>query len=362
MSRLSRFRGRALALSALLVFAAACSSAVNATTDSAGGPVSVNIGTQTLTVHKPMRIAYFAIGNTNAYLAAFNNAVSAAVKKIPGASLTVFNGQFSAETQFDQLQNALASKKYNAAIIDPDDGNLLCNEVTKAAPASGVAMVVIAAPVCGREGNGVAQQYAPGTLSYVGGNDTWEYFQKFLEYMVKQNPGPQRVLVLTGPALFGVTENLQKALHLVEAVNPDFKVVAEEPTDYSILQGQTQAQAMIQAHPNATILFSDYSDVTHGAVEALQAAGKIGQVKVYDKGASSWVISAIKAGTVVATSPYNPASNATTAVQLLEKAFDGQTVPRSVANDGVPLPAGADPVTGMYVIDKSNLGTYTPQY
>jgi ribose transport system substrate-binding protein len=365
MSRPSRLARRiaGLVLAALVATAAltACGTAQTAT--SGNGPsATVDVDSQKLTVKNPLRVAYFAAGSTNSYLAALKKSIEGSIGEIDGASVTSFDGKFDAQTQINQVQNALASKKFNAFIIDPLDGNLMCNPLTKSAPAAGVVVVVIAAPLCGRISKPVQDQYAPGTLAYLGGTDTSAYFEKFFEYMAEQNPGPQKVLVLTGPALFGVTINVDTALKAVQQKYPDFKVVAEAATDYSVLQGQQKTQSMVQANPDATLLFTDYSDITRGAVTALKSAGKLDQIKVYDKGGSSWVVDAMKNGEVVATSGYYPTSNGAAAVDLLKKAFDGQETPRFVANDGAPVPPGADEETGLVVIDQSNLSSYQAEY
>jgi ribose transport system substrate-binding protein len=345
---------------------AACGSAPNETSTSTGqaassDSVAVDVGTTKVNVKGPMKLAYFSLGTNNSYLQAAIKSVKDSVAKIPGASVRVFDANFDASTQFNQIQNALQSKKYNAAIVLPVDPQLICNILTKQAPTQGLVVSVMTGALCGRtvkEGDGL---WAPGTLDYVGGVHTYNYWKQYLDYVVEKNPGPQKVLVLTGPKINAITVNLDKALKDVQAEHPDFKVVAKQDTDYSVPVAQQKMVPMIQAHPDATIFFSAYSNLTRGAMQALQGAGKVGKIKIYDKGATEWAINQLRAGKIETTTPEHPVAIMSKQVELLQDALDGKKVPRFVGNDGAPIPAGADEKTGLVIIDQKAAKTFEPE-
>lgn len=364
MSRRGSISGLALASAAALSMAVAgCGSSPNSSgTPGAGATgadsVKVNLGSTTVSVKPPMKLAFFELGTNNSYLQANIRSVKEAVGKLPGASVQVFDGKFDPSTQFNQIQNALQSGKFNTAIALPADPQLLCKALTQAAPSKGVIVSVMTNGLCGRAGNEGAGLRAPGTLTYVGGVHTQKYWKAYLDYVVKQNPGPQKVLVLTGPKINAITVALNKALADIQKEHPEFKVVASGETDYSVPVAQQKMVPMLQAHQDATLLFSAYSNLTKGAIQAMKAAGKLGKIKIYDKGGTTYAVQQLKAGTIEATTPEYPVTIIKKQVELLNDALNGKTVPPFVPNDGAPLPADADPATGLVVIDKNSVATF----
>jgi ribose transport system substrate-binding protein len=258
------------------------------------------------------------------------------------------------------MQNALASKKYNAWIVDAVDGSLICNIATKDAPAANIAVVNVAGPLCGLGDKPSAQDHwAPGTVAIVD-NLSVDFLTDWYEYMVKENPGPQKVVVLMGPESHPTYRQHKEALDKIQAEHPDFKVEAIAATDFSRLEGQKQTQSLLLAHPDATILMSIYSDITEGALSAIKSAGKTGSIKVYDRGGSRPIIEAIKAGNVIATTANYPVG-AANAVEALRKAFAGEQGPRVILNDGGPIPPGST-ATGLVIIDSSNVADFEIEY
>jgi ABC-type sugar transport system substrate-binding protein len=129
---------------------------------------------------------------------------------------------------------------------------------------------------------------------------------------------------------------------------------------YTEQDGYNLTQQAVQQHPNVTVIMSVYSGTTQGAVKALQAAHLQGKVKLYDQGGDSESVTAIKDGTQSMSMPLFPASQASTAVALLNQLNTGQvSAPQVRLNDGSTLGgANGEP----YFVDKGNVGTFTAEY
>lgn len=342
---------------------AACGSDSSTTSTSGGGATNgkpVDVGSMTVTQRGPLRIAYFLAGLNNSYLQS-QKAAAEEWSQQHDVPVTIFDGKFDATQQFNQIQNALQSGKYNAAVVEANDTQLECKILTEQAPQKGW-VVSNAQPLCGRAANEGDELWAPGTLNFIGGNHTHSYFTKYFMKIAAENPGPQVVLALKGPALDAITVNFDKAIAEVQARYPDFKVVAEGETDYSTPLAQERMVPMIQAHPDATILLSTYSNVTKGAVQALKAAGKLDDIRIYEKGGTTWAVQAVKDGTIVSTTPEHPQSSTRASLDSLLHAYQtGDPGPRFIPNDGAPLPKEADPRTGLIVLTKENIDSYTPE-
>ena len=359
-----------LAVPLAMTVLAACGSTASSTgasgASSSGGTwktetVSVG-GGRTITVQGPPHIAYFPAGNLNTYLDIRQQAIKAAVAKIPGASVTIYNADWDATTQVNMIQNAISSGKFNAFIVDTDDASAECNMLTQTAPAAHIAVVNLSTPICNLSSNPNGRdQVANGTVGAVGNNNILA-IRDYLLYMIKHNPGPQKVIVLTGPPLHPLTPEINAALALIKTEYPQFQVIADETTDFSTLQGQQKTAPLLVAHPNATILFSAYADITVGALTAIKAAGMTGKIKVYDQFGSKAIVTDIENGTVAATTGGYPIGSADAGVAMILNAFQGHQSSRIVLGDGGPVPEDASTWNGVTIVDKSNAAQYQPQF
>jgi ribose transport system substrate-binding protein len=377
--RTARFGAAAGALAAVIAISACGSSGGGAgssgSTASSGASgsggksktYSINVGTSTpIKVSGTPKIAFFISGTTDAYGVAYMKAMKADVAKIPGASLTIFDGNFNATTQLNQIQDAESTNKYNAYIINPNDGPQLCSLGTKAAAAKNIPVVVVQSALCN---NGSAAnwtgQYSAGTLEYVGIYTT-DLEEEFLAAIAKENPGPQRVVLLTGPTLWPTTPDIETAFKWIQKRDPGFKLIAQAPTDFSVAEGQQKLLPILQANKNATIVFSVYSDIAEGAATAIKEAGLSGKIKSYDIGVSTWDGQALKDGQLNASlSTGYPVNDAAHVIDAFKDAFSGKQPPKVVPNDGAPLKKSqilAGGKTKPIIITKANISTFTPQY
>lgn len=365
MKKLRKSAGLLVAGTALLLALSACSSGAPAPQSTDAGdwePVTLDLGTHQVEVQGPPRIAFFNAGSVNAYNQAIQTAVEEAVAEIPGATLTSFDQQFDPQRGLNMIENAIASGEYNAFLVYALDPNQYCKILSEDAPAAGIAVAVEGGAICGLSLEPRAEdQWQPGTLSVLT-NITTDYEYAFFRNIAEKYEGDKKVIVLSGPDLFPTTANLNEALERIQKDFPDFQVVAQASTDFSLVEGQAQAQALLQAHPEANMIFTVYSDITLGAMAAVKEAGREGEIKIFDIGASTPIVEGIKAGTVEAAAPYFPISNGRSMIEVIHTAFRGEEWPRYVKNDGGPITADSDPETGMFWLDRKNVDSFTPEY
>jgi ribose transport system substrate-binding protein len=296
----------------------------------------------------PLRIAFLSAATNNVYLqSGIKGAQDAAAKH--GATVDVFDGNWQPATQFNQAQNIISGGQYNAILAEMNDGNQACRILTEDAPKNNVLVSVANQPLCERADKEGEEYWAPGTLTYVGGSQGREAFRDFFMRIAEENPGPQKVIVVTGPDLNANTINTDAALKDVQEKYPDFKVVATVRTNYTVPQGNEKTLPLLQANPDATILIGNYSDITRGAVQAVKQAGLSDSIKVYDSGGNSWAFQAVRDGDVYLTRTYTPYDEMYKAVEALAKAWQGDQVPRYI-----PLESA--------LVTKENIDQHQPQY
>lgn len=351
----------ALLTGALTVTLVSCSTGDQGQTSSASCGKAYKLDSYSIPTCGDLKLAVFLPGTSNADLQGRIDYLNGEIPKIKGASMTIFDGKFDATTQLNQIQNALQSGRYNAAIAAPVDGVLTCNALSKQAPTAGVLVAVPNLALCGRTANEGDDLRAPGTLTYVGGTQTPAYWTDYLNWIATQNPGPQQFLALTDPAApFPLTANFEQAAAAVEKIHPDFKIVGKAATDLTIGGAYQKTVALLQAHPDATGLVTMFSTETQGAVQALQAASKLDKLKIYDKGSTPWAVQALTSGQVAASSPERAVTSTATMLQAMLDARGGKAVPPFYGNDGAPSPTSAPP-SGFTVFTAKTIGTYPGQ-
>jgi len=343
-------RAAATTLVAAALALSACSTASDkaSQSNSAGAGPSVSI-----TQPSQLKIAYFSAGTGDSYLQAAIEAAHAEAGKL-GATLNVFDGQFDAQTQYNQIQTALTSGKYNAFAVEPNDGNLLCNLLTKEAVDKGILVSVFNEPICDRAVKEGDQLWQPGTVTYVGGQTVASYDQ-WVKSIIDANPSGGKVAVITGPDLNANTLVMRAAEELIKA-NNKFEIVAKQTTDYSTPKAFAAAQTILQANPGLGIFISNYSGMTRGVVQAVNGAGKKGQVKTYDFGGDNWSLGAVKAGDIEQTVVMLPKQETIDAIDALADVVNGKTVDHFIDLTKSPK------LPGMAFVTAQNVDKFTAEY
>lgn len=334
----------ALAASALLLALTGCTTA-----SSQAGSTESASDAPTVSDPKDLKVAYFSAGSSNQYLqASIEEAKTVATEG--GFSLDVFDGQFDAQVQFNQMQTALTSGKYNTFVVEPNDGNLVCDLLTKDAPAAGVMVSVFNLPICGRATNLGEDTWEPGTVTYVGGQ-TLDVYEAWVDEVIKANPDGGKIALISGPDLNANSICFFKAAEAFKD-NPKFEVVAEQTTDYTTPKAFEAAQTIVQANPDLDILMSNFSGMTRGVVQATGGT----DISVYDFGGDQWALDNVGSGTITSTVMMLPRQETRDAIEAVVKYVSGDDVAKFInLTDSSSLP-------GTPFVTKDNVGDFTAEY
>lgn len=295
----------------------------------------------------PLRIAFLSMATNNQYLQSGMEGARAAAAEV-GAEIEIFDGGWNAAAQYNQLQNILTSGGFNAILAEMNDGRQTC-DILRQAHEQGVLVVVANNPLCGRDTEEGDALWEPGTLAYVGGSQSREAYRDWMMWVAERNPGPQRVAVVTGPELISNSVNTDLAVAEVQAARPDFEVVATVRTDYSVPSANERMLPVLQANQDLTLIVSNYSDMTRGAVQAVRQAGREGTVRIEESGGSAWAFEAIRRGQIDSTRTFTPYTEMYLGVQAIAGAWAGEEVPRYLAlTSDLVTPENVDDVTPEY--------------
>ncbi|AXG82156.1 sugar ABC transporter substrate-binding protein [Streptomyces paludis] len=300
-----------------------------------------------------LKIAYFSAGTSNAYLQA---AIAAAKKEAGtlGVKLDVFDGQFDAQKQFDQIQTAITSGRYNAFAVEPNDGNLVCKLLTKNAADKGILVSVFNLPICGRATKLGDETWEPGTVTYVGGQ-TLDVYRAWVAQVIEDNPGGAKIALISGPDLNANTICFQEAAKEF-AKHKGFEVVARQSTDYTTPKGLAAAQTILRANPDLNVVMSNFSGMSRGVVQAVSGAKRTGKVKIYDFGGDKWALDSVKRGTLEQSVMMLPAQETIEAIRALADHVKGEDVPHFINL------TESDALPGTPFATRATIGEFNPEY
>jgi ribose transport system substrate-binding protein len=306
------------------------------------------------------KIAFFIAGSSDPFLIA-NIAEIKSFAKEQGLEYKLFDAQFDAGKQVNQMATALQSGQYNAWVLQSLAGDQECDLAAKKAPAAGIVVSVVGTTVCGRDLNAREELWAPGTLNYIGPAGVAGY-RGVAEYAAEQNPGAQKVLVITPPPLLSLTRQQDQATKEFVKEHPNFDVVATVRTDNSSPVCNQKTANALQAHPDVTVILTGSTTCTQGIVPALRSAGKLGKIKVYEYGSGiPWELEALEKGWIESSTSRYPRTMIRTAIQHLQAVWKGEKTPHFVPNDGHPPESGRKEADPVYIVTKDNVDTFTPE-
>lgn len=298
---------------------------------------------------KDIKMAFFSAGTSNQYLQAGIDALKGFANK-QGFTLDVFDGKFDAQTQYNQMQTAITSGKYNSFVVEANDGNLVCNMLTKDAPAAGIMVSIINIQICGRETSLGEETWQPGTVTFVGGQ-TLDIYQKWIDQVKKDHPDGAKIALIEGPQLNSNSKNFDKSIEA--GFTGKWQVVAKQYTDYTTAQAFAAAQTIVQSHPDLNVVMSNYSGMSQGVIQA--TGGK--NITVYDFGADQWSFGAVKSGQLKSTVVMLPKEESVTAAQAIVDLVGGKTPQKFYNLTQDPSLGGKSPF-----IYKDTIDQYTPEY
>lgn len=327
------------ALVAGLAASAACStrsSSTTATTRDATGQLNIAY------LPGPASVPYFA---TQA------EAIKEAAAS-QDATVTVFDAGLDANKQVSQLQDIVASGKYDGAVIVPLSGAAIVPAVN-AALESGMAIGAANVPI-GTDPSSTESQVA-GVAVYAGRPFTTT--GQRLGTLTKQacaDTNPCRVAFQ-----FGLKASVyDQALHdgFMDEIKGEtnVSVVAEAENQYSSAGGLTAMQNLIQAHPDLHVVVA--VDQAAVGVELALSRANISNVKIIGFGGSQKAVDAVRTGRWFGDVVQVPKTEGTAALDgviasLREKVTTGYVDP--VAQSDGPADS---------IITEANASQFTAQY
>ena len=228
-----------------------------------------------------------------------------------GYETKIFDSQNNTSLEADNFENALASG-YNAILFNPTDADGSVVNVLKAKSA-GVPVFCM-----DREVNSV-EAATSQILS-----DNYSGCVAIGKYFVEQMNKKGKYVEILGLVGDNNTWNRSKGFHSVVDFYPSLKMAAQQSADFDRNKAMEVMESSLQAHPDINAVFCGNDAMASGAYQALVAAGKERDVKVFGFDGAEDVVNSIKDKKIVATGMQFPKVMAATAATYADEYFKGK--------------------------------------
>ena len=165
------------------------------------------------------------------------------------------------------------------------------------------------------------------------GSDFIEEGKRVAEWLVANANGKTTIIELEGTTGSSPANDRKKGFDDVIAQNPSFTIVASQTGDFARDKGRQVAETLLQAHPEANVIYAHNDEMAIGAISAVEAAGKVAgtDVLILSIDGGREIIQLIIDGKVNAVCECNP--------RFGPKAFDtamafanGEAIPAKIIN------------------------------
>jgi ribose transport system substrate-binding protein len=242
---------------------------------------------------EPLDIAYLSASTANTWLASSKKAMEEVAAK-ENVTITEFDGQFKPEEQTKQLQDAIASQKYDGIVIAAISGEGIIPDLQDAID-QGIKVAVLNQVVGPKLDTPDPQVEGISVSVLAPPLRSGERLGK-LTLQACEGMDPCRVAYLYGIKGIPLDTALREGFDSVIAENPAIEVVAEGEGKYlGPDEGAKATQTILAATPDFDVLIGSDQSV-QGAQQALEDAGKLDKVKLIGLGGSEAAITAIRDG------------------------------------------------------------------
>ncbi len=107
------------------------------------------------------------------------------------------------------------------------------------------------------------------------GSDFIQEGQRMAEWLIKNANGKSKIIELEGTTGSSPANDRKKGFDDVINAAGGFEIVASQTGDFARDKGRQVAESLLQAHPDADIIYAHNDEMAIGAIAALEAAGKI---------------------------------------------------------------------------------------
>lgn len=223
---------------------------------------------------------------TNPFFVDVKNGVQKAADEL-GVELYITDAQDDPAVQMKDVEN-LITKKPDCIIIDTCDSDAIVSSIEDCNKA-GIPVLTMDREASGGE-----------VVSHIG-YDAIKSGKLAGQYLADTLGKKGNIVELQGIMGTNVAQNRSKGFNEIISQNPDMKIVACQVADFDRAKGMSVMENILQANDHIDGLYAANDEMLLGALEAIEAAGRLDEITMIGCDAIDDTIEAIKAGKVEAT-------------------------------------------------------------
>lgn len=282
---------------------------------------------------KQLTVAYIVPGVNNEYYKYASDGVKLA-GKIKGIKILDFSSEFQAEKELANIEDAI-TQKVDGIILFSVSASAIDAAVVKANDAKIPIFMVYGYSEKNKD-RFVGSIQSDGVRS-----------GSLMGKWVSENVPDGEIACIAGTLGRGDAEAYRDGFFNAALKNPKLINAGTYPGDWDTQKAFTVMQDIITGHPDLKACFVQNEGMSVGAIKALIAAGKLGQVKLVSQNGSPDGETMIKAGELTATVGWSCSQESMLALHMLVDHINGKKVPKLT-------------LTPMKVISKDNLNQIVP--
>jgi galactofuranose transport system substrate-binding protein len=170
-------------------------------------------------------------------------------------------------------------------------------------------------------------------LTFIGSNFV-EEGKRVAEWLAKNANGKSKIIELEGTTGSSPANDRKKGFDEAIKAAGGFEIVASQTGDFARDKGRQVAEALLQAHPDADVIYAHNDEMAIGAIAALEAAGKVPgkDVLVLSIDGGKEAVQAVVDGKIAAVVECNPRFGPKAFETMLRYA-KGEAIDAMIIND-----------------------------
>lgn len=215
---------------------------------------------------KTYKVGFAQTESNNPWRIAQTNSMKAEAEKL-GYQLVYTDAAGSAAKQVADV-NSMIAQGVDVIFLAPREEKPLIPAVM-AAKKAGIPVILL-----DRSVDPSLAKAGEDYLTFIGSNFI-EEGKRIAEWLVKNANGKSKIIELEGTTGSSPANDRKKGFDEAIKAAGGFQIVASQTGDFARDKGRQVAEALLQAHPDADIIYAHNDEMAMGAIAALEAAGKV---------------------------------------------------------------------------------------
>lgn len=264
-----------------------------------------------------LNFVYFVSHIENEFNSQLVEAVQDRAEEI-GVNLTVVSADKDPAKQVSQIDNALASSDIDGAIIQATSAEGVTAGVN-ALKEEGVPTITLHEAIAAQE----------EVTSYVG-PDLATIGLIVMEHVCEEMDGEGDIAILVGVMGNSVQVSIAGSYDSILEKYPDVNVVFRDTANWETDEALAKVENWLSTGKEFETIVCMNDAMAIGAMQAVNSAGKTGEIKIYGSDAVAQAVEAVKAGEMTGTVYFDVVEEGKAAIDTLYSAVSGEEVEKEV--------------------------------